>query len=440
MAMDTRSPPVFRYNSYSPENTTSTSTTSRSGSTENPTVAAVASTLASLSDKLSSTKKRQRALSEEFGHVRKRHIPSTPYVGALISTKGNDSAPASQTTRSTAQRDSGFHEDAEDTQETEVQDKRATEPSSQLDDSGFHDAVSDIEPDDDHPETIPSIERSEGLGQTAVLAITAADEAPRATEGTQTDDEFHDALDQDEGDALTTTSEMSIVVSSARNDTSERTIVVSPARHNEEHAIHVKHSKKARGHGGDRDGARDPKHRASVGHRNDALDNLQPSIVVSGPSHGQEQVIHVQSPKAARSGGHADPNQDDKEYVVLRVASHRLTAGADVELLVYWESPHDDGPTWELEENLQANALDAVVDYWATVFGERLSVRPYEVFAVTGHEWLRKGKAKAQCLHLEVEWLGYKERTMEPWRRFAEDQPELVEEYFESIGGRPRKP
>lgn len=78
------------------------------------------------------------------------------------------------------------------------------------------------------------------------------------------------------------------------------------------------------------------------------------------------------------------------------------------------------------------------MDYWATVKGGRIAVRPYEVYAITGHEWLKKGRVKSKSLYLEVEWLGYKEKSMEPVRRFSQDQPELVEEYFQSIGGRPK--
>lgn len=147
----------------------------------------------------------------------------------------------------------------------------------------------------------------------------------------------------------------------------------------------------------------------------------------------------------------ADDNDDEeaKEYPVDLVSSHRLTPDGLIELLVQWEDP-DEASTWEPEDQVQLGARDAVAAYWATVEGGRLAVRPYEVFAVRGHEWVktrlpaRRGKASARAKHtvnklcLRVEWLGYVEETLEPVDRFKKDQPVLVEQYFELLGGRPR--
>jgi hypothetical protein len=156
------------------------------------------------------------------------------------------------------------------------------------------------------------------------------------------------------------------------------------------------------------------------------------SAIVVCLQRDEETAIYVQNQDEASL-------EDDTEYTVSHITSHRVDpTDGSIELLVHWENPDVNEATWEPEENLQENALDAVTSYWETVEGGRLAVRPYEVLAIRGHEWLRKGKAKARTLHFEVEWLGYKQRTMEPWRRFTKDQPKLVEEYFQLIGGRPQ--
>lgn len=153
-----------------------------------------------------------------------------------------------------------------------------------------------------------------------------------------------------------------------------------------------------------------------------------------------EEDDTVGSMAASETSEDAEDAEDTK-YPVAGITVHRINESEDIlELKVYWDCPGGVVRTWEPEEALQETAIDAVVKYWAGVEGGRLSVRPYEVFAIRGHDWLSQGKSKRRDLHLEVEWLGYKERTMEPWHRFSEDQPDLVHEYFESIGGRPKRP
>ncbi|KAL1873615.1 hypothetical protein VTK73DRAFT_802 [Phialemonium thermophilum] len=155
-------------------------------------------------------------------------------------------------------------------------------------------------------------------------------------------------------------------------------------------------------------------------------------------------------------GDETDARSDASEHEVSHIGAHRPAAdGSDaVELLVHWAAGGQ--PTWELEEQMQHGAREAVAEYWNGVEGGRLSVRPYEVFAIRGHEWVkkkgnlagrnrmpsRKGKAPQSraTLHLRIEWLGYTEETLEPAARFAKDQPRLVQRYFELLGGEPERP
>ena len=158
------------------------------------------------------------------------------------------------------------------------------------------------------------------------------------------------------------------------------------------------------------------------------------AIVVSATKDVDEHVVRVNMHEGTESEDAAS-DEDAEEFTVSRVTAHRIDPKTDdIELLVHWDGAD---ASWEPEEQLQPGALEAVTAYWDTVDGGRLSVRPYEVYAIKGHKRLKKGRAKTGSLYLEVEWLGYKDTSMEPLRRFAKDQPELVEEYFESIGGRP---
>lgn len=292
---------------------------------------------------------------------------------------------------------------------------------------------------------------SPSRGRDTIIAIRRELGASRSDQAFETEDDYHDAMDQQriddpfvrDTDTIYAASDASMVVSSRQDTLPQPSIVVSGASNDEEQAITVQPTSseiaQAKGSGKNRVYDKTPRRRTPVDRRRKTPDTAQQSIVVSGQSHDEDQAIHAKSRTAPKSEAHADRDNDDV-YTVSRISAHRTVDGSDeIELLVHWEdSPDGNAPTWELEENLQENALDAAVDYWGTVEGGRLAVRPYEVYAITGHEWLKKGKTKRKSLFLEVEWLGYKEKSMEPVRRLSQDQPELVEEYFQSIGGRPQ--
>ena len=373
------------------------------------------------------------------------------------SAKADGALPTSQpAARSTSHRDSGFHDG---TQDAASQNKTLGAPASRDGDSGFHDSTSitgqlgSMADSDDEVRQKPA-----SAGRDRALAATGGARAPHNTQAnsqaTQADEEFHDAVDDhqdnDEPDfgpnTIQVTSERSIVVSSRQDNASEHSIVVSEPTRRDQHMIHVQPtpSKKARREASDKDQTLHKTANRSIraGNRDVIEDAPQPSIAVSGGDYEGEQSIQVKPQTAVRNKPNAASAPDVEEYTVSHISAHRTGPGSDnIELLVHWEdSPDDNEPTWEQEESLQEGALDAVVDYWATIEGGRAAVRPHEVYAIIGHEWLKKGRAKSKSLHLEVEWLGYKETSMEPVRRFSQDQPELVEDYFESIGGRPKPP
>ncbi|ODH29205.1 hypothetical protein ACO22_03793 [Paracoccidioides brasiliensis] len=62
----------------------------------------------------------------------------------------------------------------------------------------------------------------------------------------------------------------------------------------------------------------------------------------------------------------------------------------------------------------------------------------YVVEKIMGHEFAKDG-----ALLLLVKWKGYEnpeDQTLEPEKNLLEDTPEIVEEYYSKIGGRPEKP
>jgi hypothetical protein len=213
-----------------------------------------------------------------------------------------------------------------------------------------------------------------------------------------------------------------------------------------EHVLHAQFTpaKRTRGkadHAQGRD--KTPGRSFRVGRRDAVKDTTKANIDVSEERDEGEQTIHAKAKATDKSINTEEGAADDREYEVSHIQAHRIAPESNaVELLVHWKesTPGDNAPTWELEENLQESALDAVVDYWATIKGGRVAARPYEVYAITGHKWLKKGRSKKKSLYLEVEWVGYKEKSVEPLRRLSQDQPELVAEYFNSIGGRPQPP
>lgn len=159
------------------------------------------------------------------------------------------------------------------------------------------------------------------------------------------------------------------------------------------------------------------------------------------PADAESDVVRHSSPEQAQGSDNNDWGSDT-DYPVWMVTAHRVrgppAAEPDgIDLLVHWDKPGKE-PTWEPEEELQGHALEAIADYWDTVEEGRLSERPYEVYAIRGHEWEQKGKTTRKQLYFEIEWYGYRETSWEPESRFAKDAPHMVKEYFDKLGGRPK--
>lgn len=79
-----------------------------------------------------------------------------------------------------------------------------------------------------------------------------------------------------------------------------------------------------------------------------------------------------------------------------------------------------------MDERLLSSALDVAVDSWATPLSWRFAICPYQVFTIGGNEWLQKGKANPEASKSRM--ARNNERKTVPWRSFAKDQPDLVEE------------
>lgn len=441
-------------------------------------------------------KKRQRAASEEVERLRKRVVgPYRPRVQSgmllnpsslsqsLSSIKANrrsltatprklSALPATRNIANEARRDSGFHQEAE---KTEPQDKLVSStPATQEEDSGFHDAGSDLGQERGHSKNKSTPQRTKQPGQAAPVTDTSTETTPAKSQVTLGEEQFYDAPDSlsdapDPSGALSSPkkdrkqtvhakpqivaaqTEASIDPPIPKDSMSKSSSAASQSNHNT--------SKPSRGASKLSSGASQSNQNTPTPGRGSsnassvasaAGDDGQQAINVEGfYGGGAKDAIVVSAAEDDDSihvnpGDESEEEDEDTEYDISRISKHRINPKTDeIELLVHWENLDDEKeekPSWVSEETLQPSGLEAVTEYWATVDGGRVSVAPYQVYRIKGHQWLKKGKARAKSLYLEVEWLGYEDTSAEPWRRFAKDQPDMVQEYFESIGGQPQRP
>lgn len=135
-----------------------------------------------------------------------------------------------------------------------------------------------------------------------------------------------------------------------------------------------------------------------------------------------------------------------EECEVEKLLEHRWSLGNDgsIEMLVKWAGETEKEATWEPEEEIQRGAAEALYEYWEAQGGrtEALFYKPkksppetYFVFKILGHQPKRKAP-----FDFEVQWVGYpatpRDTSKEPETKLKKICPHLVDEYWESVGGR----
>lgn len=133
----------------------------------------------------------------------------------------------------------------------------------------------------------------------------------------------------------------------------------------------------------------------------------------------------------------------DTEGEIEKLLKHRRLSDGKVELLVKRVDEPEEGASFEPEEEIQQAAADTLYDYWTaqggrteTLFYKDRNAPPeaYHVFRILGHEKKKGG------FQFEVQWVGYPatpgNKSSEPEAKLRRICPGLLEEYWESQGGR----
>ncbi|KAI0441593.1 hypothetical protein F4803DRAFT_522724 [Xylaria telfairii] len=155
----------------------------------------------------------------------------------------------------------------------------------------------------------------------------------------------------------------------------------------------------------------------------------------------QNETISTQQAQGEETEEDAREEHEIDKLLMHRMASDRSGA---VDLLVQWVGEGESDATWEAEEEIQENAAEALYEYWKAqggrinaLFHKPRNAPPetYYVFKVLRHEKKNRGG-----FQFEVQWVGHPathgETTMEAETKLKNIAPELLQEYWEGIGGR----
>ncbi|KAI1637750.1 hypothetical protein F4809DRAFT_640229 [Biscogniauxia mediterranea] len=167
----------------------------------------------------------------------------------------------------------------------------------------------------------------------------------------------------------------------------------------------------------------------------------------SKPEAEPEPEPEAEAEAEAEGDRRADNDEDDREeHEIDSLLKHRMASDGSgaVEILVHWLGEKKEDATWELEEEIQRGAEESLYDYWKAQGGRlhALFIKPknpppeiYHVFKVLRHEKKPRGG-----FQFEVQWVGHPptrgETSNETEAKLKKIAPELLEEYWESIGGR----
>ncbi|KAI1177041.1 hypothetical protein F4777DRAFT_543523 [Nemania sp. FL0916] len=161
----------------------------------------------------------------------------------------------------------------------------------------------------------------------------------------------------------------------------------------------------------------------------------------------QDEAPAVLAPAPAPAPAAVNQEMDTREErEIAQLLEHRMSHNQDgaVELLVLWANEGREDATWEAEEEIQKGAEEILYDYWRAQGGRANALfhRPkpqvpeiYHVFKVLRHERRNRGG-----FQFEVQWVGHPatrgETTMEAETKLKNIAPGLLDEYWESVGGR----
>ncbi|KAI0532732.1 hypothetical protein GGR58DRAFT_507106 [Xylaria digitata] len=135
-----------------------------------------------------------------------------------------------------------------------------------------------------------------------------------------------------------------------------------------------------------------------------------------------------------------------EEHEIAKLLDHRMTSDRSgaVELLVQWVGEGEQDATWEAEDEIQQGAEELLYKYWdaqggriSALFHKPKNAPPeiYHVFKILRHEKKNRGG-----FQFEIQWVGHSaaraDTTMEAETKLKNIAPELLREYWESVGGR----
>ncbi|KAH7029757.1 uncharacterized protein B0I36DRAFT_326322 [Microdochium trichocladiopsis] len=162
------------------------------------------------------------------------------------------------------------------------------------------------------------------------------------------------------------------------------------------------------------------------------------------PDNPQPTQAEIQ-PETSTAPGEAkaeevmqEENGDVTEVHAL--LDHKMLEDKSVDLLVHWQGESPESATWEPETEVQEGASELLFSYWEKAGGRdrvlfKIESEVYHVFRILNHEKKPQGS-----FMLEVQWVGYSatkgNTSWETEVKLKKIAPELLDAYWESIGGR----
>ncbi|KXJ85110.1 hypothetical protein Micbo1qcDRAFT_237581 [Microdochium bolleyi] len=184
--------------------------------------------------------------------------------------------------------------------------------------------------------------------------------------------------------------------------------------------------------------------------RGDAADLFSTSIkskaeiAGSSPTEPQPTQEETQSETSTAPGeAKAEGVREEEDGDVAEVHAlldHKMLEDKSVDLLVHWQGESPESATWEPETEVQEGASELLFSYWEKAGGRdrvlfKIESGVYHVFRILNHEKKPQGS-----FMLEVQWVGYSatkgNTSWETEVKLKKIAPELLDAYWESIGGR----
>lgn len=143
-----------------------------------------------------------------------------------------------------------------------------------------------------------------------------------------------------------------------------------------------------------------------------------------------------------KQGPDAPDSADEQEQLTKRykfssIKDHRPSPGNPnlFELLIRWSSDGstDDLETWEPEDNIHRDAPRGLFSYWRSVGGREAHMEDPGLWHIADVKKHRVQRGKVQLL---VSWIGSGDDSWEPEEMVAESAQAILDEYWESRGGR----